>query len=221
MDRRTTAARMARPLFHAAVSKIVRKEKSVVMKDARSILSNRSAENLEDRLSELYAGELKTFVKDHVQEPVETLFREIVAAMEAELGTTFDTTELRKMVDTYVEIYTRDYTDSSTGQLIEVIRKSDNSADVLKNVEQRLNEWEDGTSDETPSRADKESFNEPNHGASVFGRYLYSLGGVNSFRWVCNSPCDFCEDLDGATFGLDDFPDQPLHNACVCTMTEA
>ena len=217
---RKSAATRAKPLFKAAVERIVRKEKAMVLKDAKSILGNRAADNLEDRLREVYKGELRSFIQDQVSKPVEVLFEEIVKTMRAELGNEFDEGELKTIVSRYQEIWLRDYIDSSLGQLIGIIKKAENSADILGELETRFDEWENGRTDESPSRSEKESEQESSKGMNVFARAIYGLAGVKTLRWIVSDPCEFCDPYTDFEFNINaDITTPPLHRSCFCSIT--
>jgi HK97 family phage portal protein len=216
LDARLTAARMAKPMFRAAVEKILRKERSTVLKDAKTILGTRSADNLTDRLKQLYGGELRDFVQDTISQPILVLFEQIRSAMEAELDTGFDPGAMQKMIRDYIRIFVRDYTNDSLYRLLDDI---DEGGDILAALESRFDGWQNGTPD-AASRIDRESDDEPNTLRNVAAKGLYVLAGISSLRWITSgNPCPICDPLDGKTFSAASAPQCPLHAGCECSLT--
>lgn len=218
LDDRLKATRTAKPLFEEAVGRIVRKEKATIGKIAKAALAGRAgAGDIEAALGRLYAssGELRQFIEKNIDKPVQFLFEAIRAAMEGELGKTFDDVELRKIVKRYIDIWARDYAHSSEFQIRDLIQSGANEADVLAAIEQRLNDWEE-------TRPGKEASDESNRGRNVFAKALYTLAGVSALRWVTSgSPCPLCDPLEGRTFSPQSIPQCPLHQGCECSYTSA
>lgn len=219
LDKRLKAARSAKPLFRTAIAKILRKERATVIKDAKTILGQRSKGNLEDRLKQLYAGELRDFIQANITTPVEVLFGQIRDAMQEELGTGFDEGELRKIVKEYIRIFTRDYANNSLYTLLDRMDAAASEAEIADGLDEQFDDWEEGTND-AASRIDRESDDEPNRGRNVFAKALYGLAGISMLRFVASpTACSYCDQLDGATFSAKAAPQVPLHNGCECSIS--
>jgi HK97 family phage portal protein len=218
---RKQAAKGSKQAFKEATERIIRKEKASVLKDAKSILANRTPENLIDRLRELYTGDLRAFIEAQFKAPSERLFAEIVANMTKELGKQFTPAELDRTLRNFLENLATDYAARSLGQLSNIINDPEISTEnVLPALEERFDEWENGRTEANASRAEKVAERQSSSGSNGFARILYGLAGVSVLRWVTSSPCEFCEPFDGATFGVDsDHPSPPLHSACSCDIT--
>jgi len=218
---RKTVGAAVQPLFSEAVARCIRKEKSAVMKDAKSIMGKRSKENLADRLKSLYSGELQSFIGDQLTKPVDILFNQLQPLMEAELDTNFADDQIAKIKKDYTRIWVRDYVHSSLHQLLDVMDSAEGDDAIVSDLEERFDQWENGRTDESPSRADKVSAQESRKGINVFARAVYGLAGVSSLIWVVSSPCEICEPFDGLVFSVNsDITSPPIHNGCECDITD-
>lgn len=215
---RKAAAEGVKGAFAEAIRKVVKAEKARVLKETKSILGERSRENLRDRLEQLYSanGELTKFVKANVQAPIRALFDALVSELRKELDTEFSDADLNRMVKEYQRIWVRDYTHSSLFQLQDVIDETEGDDDLAGAIEQRLNEWENGTSDENPTRAEKESAGTTHNGTSVFTKGLYVLAGVAAVQ-IVGGTCDLCEPLQGS-YNVNNAPTPPFHRGCGCDL---
>jgi hypothetical protein len=195
----------------------VRKEKAVVMEDVSRLLTNRSPQDLRERLEALYSanGELTKFLNSNISAPIRTLFDAVVAEMRKELGTDFPEDDLERMFREYQRIYVRDYTSFSMFQLLDLMDQTESEADIEAAFEGRFGEWENGTTEDNPSRAEKESTQETRKGSSVFAKGMYLLSGITLLSVVNPSPCEFCDPLIG-TYNINSAPTPPFHRGCEC-----
>jgi hypothetical protein len=200
-----------------AIGRVVRKERAVVTRVAKAELGERSVGSLKRKLRALYSGELEDFLEENIRGPIKTLLDGIVAEIRRETEAEFNEKDLAKMHREFVRIYVRDYTRSSLFQLYDAIE--DAEADVLAAIEERLGEWENGTSEENPTRAEKESAQQAHKGNSVFTRGLYGLAGVALVQIVGGS-CEVCAPLQGV-YKTANAPQPGFHHGCGCDLVSA
>jgi HK97 family phage portal protein len=216
---RKAASEGVKGAFAAAIAKVVRKEKAVVSKDAASLIGKRNVAGLKRRIKALYSpdGELTGFLADNVQALVRALLDGIVAEIRKETGGEFTTKDLDKMHREFTRIYVRDYTHSSLFQLLDAIEEAE--GDVLEAIEQRLDEWENGTNADNPTRAEKESAQQTHKGNSVFTKGLYVLAGVANVL-ITGGTCEICAPLQGV-YKIANAPSPGFHHGCGCDLVSA
>lgn len=218
LAKRQVAARVVQPLMAAAVLKILRKEQSTMMEAARKLLEAGDRNKLRILLRQLYGdnGEMRIFILNALQESVSTLFAEVRDAVQLELDTNFTQDDLDEIRQQYLDIWARDYSESSMFQMEALLDQNPDNTSALEAIDQRFKEW-------TDTRAAKESLQESRKGKNVFTRALYKLAGVGLMRWVVNSPCDLCAPYTGLTFSTisGSVPNPPIHRGCECDIESA
>lgn len=228
-----TAARRHERLFEDAAERIVKREKNQVLDKAKKTLTERGQEDFLVWLEDYYR-EAPEWMK-RVLKPALLTYTETIQALAAqEVGADAGMTpELEKWMDGYLDIWARNYTQSSLGQLQALIRKANEEAlDALELIEQRMEEWEE-------RRPGKVARNETIEAAGVISKFVYAAIGIRYLRWVNtgSDTCPYCKELDGRVVGIDqafvgkgdrlDSEDgqmninkpaltPPLHSACVC-----
>ena len=124
------------------------------------------------------------------------------------------TPDLEKWMEGYADIWARNYTTSSLGQLQAIIRKAnEDSLDALEVIEERLDEWEE-------KRPEKVAGNEVIEAAGVISKFVYAGAGIRYLRWVAqgNETCPYCQEMNGKVVGIDQAfigKDDLLNRRCV------
>ena len=158
------------------------------------------------------------------------------------------TEQLNKSVETdpttfqneYVDNLTFRYTSSSRRQLQKLLTDLPEDEDASEVIDTRINEWEDGSTPENPSRAQKESTNESHRFVQAAARMFFTAGGVSQLVWNADGEaCPICDELNGRVVGVEDafvedgddlrngykaegrFMNPPLHQNCTCSVDPA
>jgi hypothetical protein len=132
------------------------------------------------------------------------------------------------------------YTSSSKRQLKSLLSDLPSDGDPGDAIDERLSEWDNGTTPENPSRADKESKNETHRFVNAVARTMFAAGGVEQLVWnASGEACPICDELDGRVVGIEDnfvndgdelsngykaegnFMSSPLHQGCECSIDPA
>ena len=220
-------------LFHDAAERVVKREKKQVLDKAKKTLTERSQPEFMAWLEEYYreAPEwMKRMLMPSLLTYADAMQRLAADEINAESGMT---PELEKWMDGYGDIWARNYTSSSLGQIKDVItRANEEGLDPLESVETRLDEWE-------TRRPGKVADNEVIEAAGVISKFVYAGAGVRYLRWVTagSKTCPYCAELSGRVVGIDQaFVGKndrlasedgvmeirkpaltpPLHQGCVC-----
>lgn len=228
-----TAARRHERLFKDAAERIVKREKSQVLDKAKKTLTERGQADFLAWLEDYYR-EAPEWMKRALKPALLTYTETIQALAAEEVGADAGMTpELERWMDGYLDIWARNYTQSSLGQLQALIRKANEEAlDALAEIEARLDEWEE-------KRPGKVAGNEAIEAAGVISKFVYAAIGIRYLRWVNTGSdvCPYCKELDGRRVGIDqafvakndrlDSEDgqmeirkpaltPPLHQGCAC-----
>jgi HK97 family phage portal protein len=103
----------------------------------------------------------------------------------------------------YVNILVLRYAGSSRKQLEAILRDAEPGAELTELIEERLNEWESGTSEDNPPRAEKDAQNESRRMGNALSRLFYTAAGVTVLKWRANpGACPLCQEMDGRTAGI-------------------
>ncbi len=220
-------------IFQDAAERIVKREKKQVLDKARRTLKERSQPDFLAWLEDYYR-EAPEWMKRALK-PALLAYTEAIQALASEEVNSKAgmTPELEKWMDGYADIWARNYTASSLGQLQALIRQANDEAiDALELIEQRLDEWEE-------KRPGKVASNEVIEAAGVVSKFVYAGAGIRYLRWVAqgSKTCPYCQEMDGRVVGIDqvfvgkndrlDSEDgtmniykpaftPPLHQGCVC-----
>lgn len=232
LGRARAAARYER-MFEDAAARIVAREKAQILDKARRSYAKRSESEFLAWLERFYEEAPEWMKRAFV--PVlltyaETIQELAAADVDAKTGMS---EELIKWMDGYADIWARNYTGSSLGQIKAVIRKAnEEGSEPLEAIEERLTEWEE-------RRPGKVAANETVEAAGVVSKFVYRSAGIRYLRWVAvgSESCPFCQELHGRIVGIDrafvEANDQldsedgvmrinkpafapPLHEGCVC-----
>ncbi len=139
--------------------------------------------------------------------------------------------------DAYLDTMALRYTSSSKRQLQALLTDLPEGDDAGDAIEERLSQWEHGSSDANPTRAEKESNNEATRMVMAMARMFLVAGGVTQLVWS-GGECPICQELDGKVVGTEEsFASEgdeigdlkvesntfapPLHQGCVCSIDPA
>jgi HK97 family phage portal protein len=192
----------AKTLLRDGFERIGKRERQDVTKAVKKNL--RDAKSFINFLADYYAEDAAfgKFIRKTLGPIADSLSEQIRQEIADELGTKIED-DGKDFVKAYVDILVLRYTSSSRNQLQQVVNEAsgdDNPADL---IEQRLTEWESGTSAENPSRADKEAAKESNRLGNALSRLFFAAGGVTLLVWrTTGDSCPLCNELDGKTIGI-------------------
>ena len=227
------AANNYRRVFEDAALRIVRRERANISDKAKRAFSERNESEFLAWL-ERYYEEAPEWMKRMIM-PVLLSYAETIQGIAAdEVGAKSGMTDdLAKWMDGYADVWVRNYTNSSMGQLQDVIRTANEEGlDPLEEIETRLSEWEE-------RRPSKVAVNEVIEAAGVISKFVYAGAGVRRLRWVAagSESCPYCQEMNGRIVGIDEAfvgkGDQldsedgvmairkpaftpPLHQGCLC-----
>ena len=222
-------------IFEDAALRVVKRETKDIRQKAKNAFTERNEQD--------FLVWLEQYYEDAPEWMKRTLMPALLSYAEAVQGITAEqvgaevkmTPELQKWMDGYADIWARNYTSSSRGQIKAVIKKAnEEGSDPLEAVEIRLDEWEE-------RRPGKVARNETIEALGVVSKFVYAGAGVQYLRWVSagNDSCPYCQELNGRVVGIDqafvgkndrlDSEDgvmeikkpaltPPLHASCQCTI---
>jgi len=189
-----------RGLFEETTGRIIKLEKTNILKAAKSMFKKRSAnisdfnEFLEDFYKKKY-GEINKRSK-----PVINTYGKVVfdAAVE-EVGANPEGKELDKFMDEYTEAFNARYIATSKGRLADTVQTAiDGELDPYNAVESKFTEWEQ-------TRPHTVSLKETIKIAGAVSLLAYGLAGVTKMIWVNtgSKSCPFCEEMNGQVMGIE------------------
>ena len=144
-----------------------------------------------------------------------------------------------QFTEEFLDALVNRYSASSRRQIEKIMAELPEGTDLFDAIEERLTEWENGTTAENPSRSEKESERESNRFTNALTRTLFIAGGVTKMVWQASDGCPICRDLDGKTVGIDEsfvsdgdelpngfkatgnYLHPPLHAGCTCEVGPA
>ena len=219
-------------IFADAATRIVRREKADIGRQAKKLLE-RSDEEFTNWLTEFYR-EAPTWMIPMFTPALLSLAEALQAQAAGEVGAAAQMTpELERAMSRYAEIWATNYARYSRLQLLALMRQAvEEGDDVLDAVETRLSEWEE-------KRPYKEASQETVQASNVVAKHVFAAAGITRIRWVNagGNPCPYCEELDGKVVGIEEpfvgSNDRlesedgtmnlykptftpPLHRGCVC-----
>jgi len=186
-------------IFKDAAERVVKREKSQVLDKARKSFTERSEADFLVWLEEYYRNAPEWMKRTMM--PVLLSYAEAIQGLAADevKAAAGMTPELEKWMDGYADIWARNYTASSLGQLQAVIQKANEEGrEPLEEIETRLDEWEE-------RRPEKVASNEVIEAAGVVSKFVFAAAGVRYLRWVNagGKTCPYCQELDGRVVGID------------------
>lgn len=226
-----------RRVFADAAARVVRRERSDVMRAAEKFLGRRDAGQFTAWLEDFYRDHGQ-FIEQHML-PTFLAYSEAVQAEAAdEIGMPAGMTpELEEFVRAYLAVYITRHIGSSLGQLREVVRDAIGAGeDPVPALEKRFQEWEE-------KRPNKIALRETVQAGNAITKATYTQGGVTKIQWRNYSDtCPYCQSLDGRTVGINstfvakdeeiqpegvdkpltfrsDIGHPPAHSGCDCNIT--
>ena len=195
---RLKVARNFERLFEDVATRIVRREKADIMRQAKRLLE-RDEQSFAVWLEEFYREAPDWMIKMFL--PVLLTYTEAIQAQAAsEVGTEAELTpELQEWMKGYAEIWAQNYTSASLGQLQAIIRQAlEENEDVYELIEERLTEWEE-------RRPQKVAKKETVEASNVIAKHVFAAAGFTRLRWVNTGSdvCPYCEELHGRIVGID------------------
>ena len=218
---RHKTAQAYRKLFETAGAEIVKREKSHVFKAAREHLTQRSVITWNEWLDSFYR-EYGSYVMRKIKPVVQEMIEAITPLAAHEVNQIPELAD-KGFADKYVEIFARQYTGSSKGQLKQVVRKAfDDNADPIGAVNHRLGEWSE-------RRPGKIAMHETVACSNAVAKAVFIGCGINRLAWVSigDMLCTVCEEMDGQVVAIESrFSESsgklqavghpPIHYGCQC-----
>lgn len=198
-DLKLKTANTYKRIFIDAAERVVKREAKDIRQKAKKDLAERSQPEFLSWLEEYYRNAPEWMKRTMM--PVLLSYAEAIQALAADevSAAAGMTPELEKWMDGYADIWARDYTASSLGQIQAVIRKANEEGlEPLEEIEARLNEWEE-------RRPEKVAGKEIIEAAGVVSKFVYAAAGVRYLRWVNagGKTCPYCQELNGKRVGID------------------
>ena len=226
MLRHRTAQSMI-PAFVGSYERIVKREKSNVLRAAKKHMSERTEDSFLLWLEEFYR-DFPEYVAKELRAVIQALTGAITPLASEQVG--FDDPDVREVMEQHLQFTARRYAESSRQQLGALIR--DNvEEDAYEVVEQRVSEWEE-------TRPGKESADTVIKTSNWVARAIFFIAGKRLvWRALGAETCPYCQELDGRTVGreepfvgVEDVLNSedgqmilnkpafapPLHRGCVC-----
>lgn len=194
-----------------AAGRVIRREEADVMRKARRVFGERSAEQAQyftDWLSEFYEKHLE-YLQKQMAPPFSALAQAIDQAASEEIGLEYEGRALSRehrqhkaqvddFVNEYLAAYSVRHAGSSRGQLRQVVNQAvEAGEDPVEALQTRFDEW----GEKRPAQiADRENTQLSNAVAMT----VFAIGGVLRKRWVAlgTNTCPLCEELDGRVVGI-------------------
>lgn len=227
-----------RGLFEETATRIIKFERTNVLKAAKSIFKKRSASilNFNDFLNEFYQDKYDEINK-RSKPPINTYGKVISSAISEEISSEIDSIKLDKFMDEYTEAFNRRYIGTSKSRLTDTVQNAiDKNLDPYKAVEDKFNQWEQ-------TRPQTISIKETIKIAGAVSLFTYSMAGIQRVIWINtgSKSCPFCESLNGKVMGIEqpfmlksdlmeaegkesltfssNIFHPPLHGGCVCQLS--
>jgi len=233
---RARTAKSYERVFRDAAARVVKRETQDIRKAARKYLGERTAGDFIAWLKDFY-GTFPEYIQRQIKPAAEGLMEAIGPLAADEVNGQPDMQELEKFVDDYMTAFDKRYTDSSKGQLEEIVGGNrESQEEALEAVEARLGEWED-------KRPDKVAMNETVQLSNAVAKIVFAGAGVTKLVWnaLGSDSCPICQEMDGKVVGIEqDFvgadtvlegegqspmhiyrpaSHAPLHQGCVCQIS--
>ncbi len=173
------------PLLRDAAQKIVNRESLAVKKEVNKQTKDRAKRNMGKWLDDFYRT-MPDYVIDTIGPTMRSFAESTQEAAASEVGADVGMTpELEKEVDDYIDGFTRQYVESSHGQLNSLL------GDELTDLEVRVDEWHD-------KRADKVALDQSVSLSNMVASSVFFAGGFSTI-WATRGPttCRYCKTLEG------------------------
>ena len=224
-------------VFEDAAKRVIRREEADVMRKAKELLGSRSNR-------QVFIEWLEEFYRKHPDYITRQMLPSVAAlaeAIQAEVAGEIDieagmTPELEKFSREYVTALSERHTQSSLGQLAQVMSQAfEAGEDELDALQGRFNEWNE-------RRPGKIAGRETVQVTGAVTRFVMSAAGITKLVWrnTGAKTCPFCQQLDGKVVGIEQpfIPTNgfieaddgsgmkvygkkmhpPIHEGCVCVI---
>jgi hypothetical protein len=224
-----------RERFKEATRKILKRERTAIMRIAKKTLQERALTDFNRELDGFY---------DKNRDVIRSAFAGVYQSYAAEIfpiareevnGKGEPDEEFSRNIDQFADNTSTRYINSSRGQIKAIARDSEKP---VEDIEQRLNEWDE-------KRPEKVSSREVVDGETGIAQYVYFAAGFKT-RWVTiGDSCPYCNALNGRVIGrsgaflmagdsfepegavngplkqITDTRHPQLHEGCDCTVSAA
>lgn len=212
-------------LFQDAFERVSKREKQDITK---LVVKNlRSKRSFDSGLSDYYASnsDFSEYFTKTMKSIVDSTSDSTANDVAIQLGA--DPADVADFAKAYLATLALRYTSSSRQQLLALLSDLPDGEDPADVIEERLSQWESGSTPQNPTRAEKESQNESVRLVNAVARTAMVASGVTTLVWS-GGDCDFCAGLDGKVVGVEssfgetmgggDMFNPPAHNACECSI---
>lgn len=180
-----------------AIERVLRSEKKDVLAATKSLVSKKSAESLEDWLTDFYLDHAE-FTANRMRPAMTALAEAVGIEAMREIGEEWQSNpSLDAWLVSYIDGFGRRYSQLQLAELLSLLQTTlDANGDVLGAFEGRFSEWED---DGGSARAYTRARNESVQLGGGFAKMAWAAAGVTTLMWVTNgsSTCPYCESMDG------------------------
>lgn len=180
-----------RERFKEATRKILKRERTAIMRIAKKTLQERALKDFGNQIDEFYEKN-----RDVIRAAFAGVYQSYAAdiypiALEEVNGKGEPDEEFRRYVDQYSDNTSTRYINSSRGQIKGIARDSEQP---IEDIEQRLNDWEE-------KRPEKIASREVVDGETGIAQYVYFAAGFKT-RWVTiGDSCPYCNAMNGRVIG--------------------
>lgn len=197
-NKRAKMAAAFKPAFADIGLRIVRREKTDILKVGIKTLSDRNLDRLDRWLEDFYSEALVWITR--MMTPISRSLAASVSVLALEeISSGIDLAkDVDEVVTDHVRVFATRYTSSSLGQLRQVVRRAiEENVDIEEALSTRLNEWEE-------RRPDKVASNETVSLCNRVAMTVFAGAGVSRLRWVNtgSKACPYCMELDGKTISV-------------------
>ena len=225
------------PIFADFATRIIRRERSDVLRAAEKHLLRRDAKAFTDWLDTYYKDTAPAYMESMMRPAMSSYGDLISASAASQIGFKgLKKPDLERFTTDYVRSAVGGHALSSRNQLAQVLQQSiDDETDSLDAVSGRLDEWAD-------KGPDKMSRMQTVQARGAFCAFAWRSGGVKRLVWHTSGGknCPFCTQMDGKTAGIDEsfvgegdtlsggdgqgltpsrnISHEPLHEGCVCSV---
>jgi len=192
------------PVFLQAMNRMVRGEIDQVRSARDRLLGGHDPDPFLSWLRDYYFRRHPDFARGLLRPIFDALSREVTSHLSDQMHTQLGDGERDKFVSDYTDAFTGRYSASSRRQLEQVVREAtvDPDAEPGAAVQQRTEEWAQGTPDGRP-RAERWSDRESHRLENAAAKIVFLAAGVTILRWRSfGESCPYCRHLDGATVAI-------------------
>ncbi len=194
---RSRLAKAYKPLFENIAIRIIKREKTDVLKIVKKSFGERDYVLFADKVTQYYDRHRK-FVGEQIK-PAMVDYSNAVA-IEAADEVNLKEYNLNTFINKYEDRFESRYTKDHAARMRFLANKAiEENADPYTEIESQFDHWED----QTPQDISTE---ETIRLSGAVSREIYGLAGVTKLVWrnAGSKTCPFCESLDGVVVGIDE-----------------